>query len=209
MFLNFIKFCTQKLRGRVSTIYFTNRKDVLEQGIRQVSDHKWHPVEKPGWLGTQTRESKVRNRLGYGGSGNSGRDQVQELLPEISSHESALVSLPLEQSGNFSHCAKIGSELSTQNPIMGKDLLRVLLAQLFTCKHAAVLKDSALQLDHFIYLLPAHCKCEITWQLQKSRGCVRNQLGRVSREKVICYDMVSWLFIIVDSFCKDFWLLEG
>lgn len=40
-------------------------------------------------------------------------------------------------------------------------------------------------------------------------GCVRNQLGRVSREKVICYDMVSWLFMIVGSLRKDFWLLEG
>lgn len=69
VFLNIIKCCTQKLRGRASTIYFAVRKDAPDQGIRQVPDHNWHPVEKSvHGLGPQTRDFMVRNRLRCGGT---------------------------------------------------------------------------------------------------------------------------------------------
>lgn len=96
--LNIMKCCTQKLRDRVSTIYFTIRKDAPDRGIRQVPDDNWYPAAKSvHGLGPQTRDSMVKDRLGYGGSCDSSRDQVQKLLPEISSHGPALVSLPMEQ----------------------------------------------------------------------------------------------------------------
>lgn len=123
MFLNIIKCSTQKLRGKVSTNYFTIRKDGPDQGIRQVPDDNWHPAEKSvHGLGPQTK-LHGQDRPGYGGSCNSGRGQVQELLPEISSHGSDLVSLPPELPGSFSqshqkeevlpqlHRVKVGSEL--------------------------------------------------------------------------------------------------
>lgn len=159
--LNIMKCCTQKLRDRVSTIYFTIRKDAPDRGIRQVPDDNWYPAAKSvHGLGPQTRDSMVKYRLGYGGSCDSSRDQVQKLLPEISSHGPALVSLPMElsqaASPGVTSCTvpKLALSSGRKSPTMGEDLLRVLAAQLFTCKHATVVKDSALQLDHSICFQP-------------------------------------------------------
>lgn len=115
----------------------------------------------------------ARNRHGCDGSCSSGRGQVQELLPDISSHGQPLLTpphtalseyLPVSPEGRgavpSSAVSKLALSSGRQTPRMGEG---VLTAQLLTYKQATVVKDSAVQLDHFIYLLPAHCKCEVNY----------------------------------------------
>jgi len=59
--------------------------------------------------------------------------------------------------------SKLALSSGRQTRSTGEDVHRVLTAQLLTYKQVTVVKVPALQLDHFIYLLPAHCKCEVNY----------------------------------------------
>lgn len=59
--------------------------------------------------------------------------------------------------------SKLALSTSRQTPRMGEGVLSTLTAQLLTYRQATVVSNSALQLDHFVYLLTAHYKCEVNY----------------------------------------------
>lgn len=73
--------------------------------------------------------------------------------------------LPSEGRGTTPSCpvSKVALSSGRQSLRVGEDVVRVLAAQLLTHKQATAGKDSAHQIDHFIYLLLAHCKCEVNY----------------------------------------------
>lgn len=158
--------------------YCTNRKNTPAQGIRQVYDDEAQQISSWKLCGLRPRSECPQPGIGMAVMGplaqagaecrsfclKSARMGQPLLKPP---HRAAWEPLPLPPGGRGTtpSCpvSKLALSSGRQSLRVGEDVVRVLTAQLLTHKQATAVKDSAHQIDRFIYLLPAHCKCEVNY----------------------------------------------
>lgn len=167
VFLNIIKYCTQKLWGRASTIYFTTRKDAPDHQAISWSqltsswkvcswfgapDQRLHG-EESAWL---RWELQLRQ-------GPSSRASAWNQLSCTSPCKPSPGAVRDVSQCHQLHCAKGGSELRQTKPHHGRKFAQGPSSTVVYMQTCYCCEDSLLQLDCFIYLLPDHCKREVNY----------------------------------------------